>query len=143
MPSSSPRPPSPRRDSIAACRWGSASAAASPAPTPPPRSRRRQGPSGCASCHHPPGYTPPAHDTAATANQHRYGHECSGTAITVSDTAGTLGGRLEAHHAEKGRSRDGSASHFRGHSRSEEHTSELQSLMRISNAVLCLKKKKK
>src|SRR3546814_1349645 len=29
------------------------------------------------------------------------------------------------------------------HSRSEEHTSELQSLMRISYAVFCLKKKKK
>src|SRR3546814_4320536 len=29
-----------------------------------------------------------------------------------------------------------------GRSRSEEHTSELQSLMRISYAVLCLKKKK-
>src|SRR3546814_20915709 len=28
------------------------------------------------------------------------------------------------------------------HSRSEEHTSELQSIMRISYAVLCLKKKK-
>src|SRR3546814_2607888 len=31
----------------------------------------------------------------------------------------------------------------RGHGRSEEHTSELQSLMRISYAVFCLKKKKK
>src|SRR3546814_5820474 len=31
---------------------------------------------------------------------------------------------------------------FYGGSRSEEHTSELQSLMRISYAVLCLKKKK-
>src|SRR3546814_6384404 len=30
-----------------------------------------------------------------------------------------------------------------GESRSEEHTSELQSLMRISYAVFCLKKKKK
>src|SRR3546814_16135726 len=30
----------------------------------------------------------------------------------------------------------------RGQSRSEEHTSELQSLMRISYAVFCLKKKK-
>src|SRR3546814_4673868 len=30
-----------------------------------------------------------------------------------------------------------------GHQRSEEHTSELQSLMRISYAVFCLKKKKK
>src|SRR3546814_1085890 len=29
------------------------------------------------------------------------------------------------------------------HKRSEEHTSELQSLMRISDAVFCLKKKKK
>src|SRR3546814_7028178 len=29
-----------------------------------------------------------------------------------------------------------------GHHRSEEHTSELQSLMRISYAVFCLKKKK-
>src|SRR3546814_4164327 len=29
-----------------------------------------------------------------------------------------------------------------GHRRSEEHTSELQSLMRISYAVFCLKKKK-
>src|SRR3546814_3143296 len=31
---------------------------------------------------------------------------------------------------------------FRGTGRSEEHTSELQSLMRISYAVFCLKKKK-
>src|SRR3546814_3977730 len=30
-----------------------------------------------------------------------------------------------------------------GYNRSEEHTSELQSLMRISYAVFCLKKKKK
>src|SRR3546814_10636501 len=32
---------------------------------------------------------------------------------------------------------------FLDHRRSEEHTSELQSLMRISYAVFCLKKKKK
>src|SRR3546814_2872562 len=32
---------------------------------------------------------------------------------------------------------------FVGNGRSEEHTSELQSLMRISYAVFCLKKKKK
>src|SRR3546814_1583010 len=38
-----------------------------------------------------------------------------------------------------GRQRDGG----RGRVRSEEHTSELQSLMRISYAVFCLKKKKK
>src|SRR3546814_5200195 len=33
--------------------------------------------------------------------------------------------------------------HHCAHGRSEEHTSELQSLMRISYAVFCLKKKKK
>src|SRR3546814_3474539 len=33
------------------------------------------------------------------------------------------------------------AHHLRGHARSEEHTSELQSLLRISYAVFCLKKK--
>src|SRR3546814_3764227 len=33
--------------------------------------------------------------------------------------------------------------HHPDHGRSEEHTSELQSLMRISYAVFCLKKKKK
>src|SRR3546814_2023782 len=33
--------------------------------------------------------------------------------------------------------------HVGGHERSEEHTSELQSLMRISYAVFCLKKKNK
>src|SRR3546814_2142175 len=41
----------------------------------------------------------------------------------------------------KGRS--GSLSKGRRGTRSEEHTSELQSLMRISYAVFCLKKKKK
>src|SRR3546814_3409450 len=38
--------------------------------------------------------------------------------------------------ADQGRGGD------RGRTRSEEHTSELQSLMRISYAVFCLKKKK-
>src|SRR3546814_6187633 len=36
---------------------------------------------------------------------------------------------------------DGWAEYFTTHQRSEEHTSELQSLMRISYAVFCLKKK--
>src|SRR3546814_1171884 len=38
---------------------------------------------------------------------------------------------------------EGSGDPALGGSRSEEHTSELQSLMRISYAVFCLKKKKK
>src|SRR3546814_2975622 len=51
--------------------------------------------------------------------------------------AGTLGsGRSELLHAIFGA--DPAAT-----GRSEEHTSELQSLMRISYAVFCLKKKKK
>src|SRR3546814_8252363 len=37
---------------------------------------------------------------------------------------------------------NGEAAPFREAARSEEHTSELQSLMRISYAVFCLKKKK-
>src|SRR3546814_2107090 len=40
------------------------------------------------------------------------------------------------------RSRTGVISHAYPRTRSEEHTSELQSLMRISYAVFCLKKKK-
>src|SRR3546814_2766145 len=74
-------------------------------------------------------------------------------------------GRCGAHHCEGKRDADKAADHHltapvrrrrrqrRGHrdravsssphNRSEEHTSELQSLMRISYAVFCLKKKKK
>src|SRR3546814_3560627 len=49
-------------------------------------------------------------------------------------------------HPEDGRKNRGRAEHRRAHAvapfaRSEEHTSELQSLMRISYAVFCLKKK--
>src|SRR3546814_9463444 len=38
--------------------------------------------------------------------------------------------------------RDACGGRYRGHQRSEEHTSELQSLMRNSYAVFCLQKKK-
>src|SRR3546814_1755737 len=56
-------------------------------------------------------------------------------------------GGLERGESRRGvRSGRGSASardqEQRGEGRSEEHTSELQSLMRISYAVFCLKKKK-
>src|SRR3546814_6011550 len=47
-------------------------------------------------------------------------------------------GDFDAEDQKRGREWDKS-SHLR---RSEEHTSELQSLMRISNADFCLKKKK-
>src|SRR3546814_4653004 len=57
--------------------------------------------------------------------------------------------QAEDRHADHaGEHRDAHRlAHFRAgagcHHRSEEHTSELQSLMRISYAVFCLKKKKK
>src|SRR3546814_16912419 len=50
-------------------------------------------------------------------------------------TSGGCAGRGRHEPPSRGRS-------TRGPSRSEEHTSELQSLMRISYAVFCLKKKK-
>src|SRR3546814_9139990 len=54
--------------------------------------------------------------------------------------AGSIATRKAAQ--ARGRSHFGVASRF-NRFRSEEHTSELQSLMRISYAVFCLKKKKK
>src|SRR3546814_1809506 len=59
--------------------------------------------------------------------------------------------RIDAAEGDAGRRAAGLAAHPVGkrlaegseHDRSEEHTSELQSLMRISYAVFCLKKKKK
>src|SRR3546814_9231937 len=49
-------------------------------------------------------------------------------------------GRVEGHTAWRERGQGGGRARWCG--RSEEHTSELQSLMRISYAVFCLKKKK-
>src|SRR3546814_2881281 len=49
--------------------------------------------------------------------------------------------RVAAPPPDPARSAAGTAG-GRTHARSEEHTSELQSLMRISYAVFCLKKKK-
>src|SRR3546814_2994598 len=46
------------------------------------------------------------------------------------------------HVVLRGSLRASTAQDSRGSRRSEEHTSELQSLMRISYAVFCLKKKK-
>src|SRR3546814_11221406 len=65
-------------------------------------------------------------------------------AYDVDKTAGTLAGGRLFHQFEHGNGRpDGGAVDAEGCYRSEEHTSELQSLMRISYAVFCLKKKKK
>src|SRR3546814_9037964 len=63
-----------------------------------------------------------------------------GTATTRPTRGGTLRatGRLKCRH----RFGEVAAMHVMNIERSEEHTSELQSLMRISYAVFCLKKKK-
>src|SRR3546814_2445552 len=53
-------------------------------------------------------------------------------------SAGALATKAEAAEEERKK-----AKHVLKYGRSEEHTSELQSLMRISYAVFCLKKKKK
>src|SRR3546814_19102845 len=65
---------------------------------------------------------------------HRHGKSA---ATSAAIRAATVSGAPAASIA---RQRSGSASR---RCRSEEHTSELQSLMRISYAVFCLKKKKK
>src|SRR3546814_5459489 len=82
----------------------------------------------------------------------------SSTEQNFSASLGVIGGfvgaalsqRLSAHMGERcyqGQPRFGIAQSMRrtcsNISRSEEHTSELQSLMRISYAVFCLKKKNK
>src|SRR3546814_8172518 len=51
-------------------------------------------------------------------------------------------GLVERGHESENRPRGDARTNERHEDRSEEHTSELQSLMRISYAVFCLKKKK-
>src|SRR3546814_4931336 len=53
-----------------------------------------------------------------------------------------MGGRGDHFHPLGQQRTEGRARRDRPQGRSEEHTSELQSLMRISYAVFCLKKKK-
>src|SRR3546814_3424149 len=66
----------------------------------------------------------------------------SGTFATGAHSAGQQIRRARETAAESIRRRHAGLSCARGADRSEEHTSELQSLMRISYAVFCLKKKK-
>src|SRR3546814_7533638 len=71
----------------------------------------------------------------------------SAAIVAAPATAETLRREFEAWDDEPivlRRTKQGrSDSKFRYHNRSEEHTSELQSLMRISYAVFCLNKKTK
>src|SRR3546814_4606893 len=62
----------------------------------------------------------------------------AGTVVAIDQDA-AVGERMLGEMSELEARRDAAAC---PHRRSEEHTSELQSLMRISYAVFCLKKKK-
>src|SRR3546814_2042362 len=66
-------------------------------------------------------------------------------ALARGERVSEVGGRIDLAHPLAAAARDGLDQHRIADLgclfRSEEHTSELQSLMRISYAVLCLKKK--
>src|SRR3546814_2116664 len=62
--------------------------------------------------------------------------------VRVSMAAATRPLRVAKLSPPGGTSAAGASQKWRHASRSEEHTSELQSLMRLSYAVFCLKKKK-
>src|SRR3546814_3955326 len=71
----------------------------------------------------------------------------NGSGISLGHPVGATGARILATLAHEMRRREATYGLETmciggGQGRSEEHTSELQSLMRISYAVLCLKKKK-
>src|SRR3546814_3757355 len=80
---------------------------------------------------------------------HRLGGDARGAGLgditaAARRTAGTSGRRGRSGRGGRRRSGRGRSSWWGGsrrNRRSEEHTSELQSLMRISYAVFCLKKK--
>src|SRR3546814_2453890 len=81
------------------------------------------------------------HRQAACLASHRIGDGCG--EFAMAPAAGTVVVRLQRQ--VRGRSRPREEEEQVGkvvRMRSEEHTSELQSLMRISYAVFCLKKKK-
>src|SRR3546814_1891515 len=80
------------------------------------------------------GWTRPAPGATLPASASRGGFK--GAAGGGTDRQGSAGGRRRHGRAGAG------GGPGEGGARSEEHTSELQSLMRISYAVFCLKKKK-
>src|SRR3546814_7621490 len=89
----------------------------------------------------------PASDSGALLNQRAM--SSSGAVVTAAIIIRRLSHRRAPRFQRAAQSGDAKASRVksdplsRSCRRSEEHTSELQSLMRISYAVFCLKKKKK
>src|SRR3546814_1352204 len=93
----------------------------------------------------PPGVGLAADPGGLPAGHRRGLVRAAGHGVDAQRAAGAGPRRLrdDAHAAQPaGRPPDGRARLDRRRGRSEEHTSELQSLMRISYAVFCLKKKK-
>src|SRR3546814_1375133 len=95
---------------------------------------------------------PPSHANAATAAiTLRHASPPGGRGLASRDMSAQSPSFLVGSSSSSSITAAGPPAHARGHrrlrrcpiSRSEEHTSELQSLMRISYAVFCLKKKKK
>src|SRR3546814_1123680 len=86
------------------------------------------------------GFAGAAISSALLLSPVRRGCRLGQAGIPGDDRGGDRFGRL-AHRRPPHMARSGTAGQGAG-SRSEEHTSELQSLMRISYAVFCLKKKK-
>src|SRR3546814_2373548 len=68
----------------------------------------------------------------------------AGWQVTLYEAAAQAGGRCRSYEDAKLERSIDNGNHIllAANTRSEEHTSELQSLMRISYAVFCLKKKK-
>src|SRR3546814_3097933 len=93
----------------------------------------------------PGGATEPILAWTARSGRGRQDGSSRGTGAGRSRGHGSVAGRSDAHRVGRGRQYPGGyCCVFLLHSaagRSEEHTSELQSLMRISYAVFCLKKK--
>src|SRR3546814_4034817 len=69
-------------------------------------------------------------------------YHCYGSSEHPTVTSGVVDDPLDKQLHTEGRAIAGSEMRFVDDDRSEEHTSELQSLMRISYAVFCCKKKK-
>src|SRR3546814_6843375 len=95
------------------------------------------------------------HAAAAVGEAHQYlvavallhvavqGERAEAVVGERADQFGDVAARVAEHHARFGLvAHQQRGDHRRPANRSEEHTSELQSLMRISYAVFCLKKKK-
>src|SRR3546814_1883850 len=93
----------------------------------------------------PPGVSPDRDTTSARAAPHA-AHPAANPRHPGRDANNPASPAITARCRRGSRHRCAILAHWRSSARkyrSEEHTSELQSLMRISYAVFCLKKKKK